>query len=76
MTLDWDYNKVHNNRSVTLSMPGYVKEALQEFHHEKRTQFAASPYKEPIYGKKVQLANIIELPTFTKKQVNLLQRIC
>ena len=77
MTLDWDYNKVHNNRSVTLSMPGYVKEALLEFQHEMTTQqFAATPYKEPIYGKKVQLANIIELLTFTKKQVNLLQRIC
>ena len=76
MILDWNYNKVHNNRAVTLSMPGSVKEALLKFQHEKTTeQFAASPYKEPIYGKKAQLPNVIELLTFIKKQVDLLQRI-
>ena len=39
-------------------------------------QFAASPYKDPIYGRKVQYTEIIDISVFTKQQINLLQRIC
>ena len=71
MTLEWTYHKIHTERNVRLSMPGYVKEALVKFNHDSiKQQFAASPYKEPIYGRKVQYADIIEISTF--KKVNLL----
>ena len=33
MTLKWDYNKIHNDRIVCLSMPGYVRDALIQFQH-------------------------------------------
>ena len=32
ITLDWDYKR----REVYLSMPGYIKKALQLFKHERR----------------------------------------
>ena len=58
-------------------MPGYVKEASIEFkHHFIKQQFLASSFQDPIYGSKVQHTDIIEIPTFTKKQINLLQRLC
>ena len=77
ITLKWDYNKVHKNRNVKLSMPGYVKEALLQFQHEKtKDTYAPSPYTEPIYGRKQQMAPIIEAPIFTKKEEKLLQQIC
>ena len=77
MTLEWTYHKIHSERSVRLSMPGYVKEALIEFkHHFIQQQFSASPFRDPVYGRKVQYADVIDIPTFTKKQIHLLQRIC
>jgi len=33
MTLKCDYIKIHNNRSVCLSMSGYVRDALIQFQH-------------------------------------------
>ena len=48
-------------------MPGYVKEALIEFkHHFVKEQFSASSFRDQIYGRKVQYADVIEIPTFTK----------
>ena len=74
--LEWDYNKVHSERNVKLSMPGYVKEALIEFNHESTTQhFFALPYREPVYGRRVRYVDMIDVPTFTKQQIYLLQRI-
>jgi hypothetical protein len=53
ISLDWDYT----NRTVTLSMPGYVAKALQRFEAPKpsRPQNSPSPFSEPIYGRTVQL---------------------
>ena len=68
MTLEWNYHKIHSERNVRLSMPGYVKEALIEFKHNFiKQQFSASLFRDPIYGSKVQYADVIEIPTFTKK---------
>ena len=68
MTLEWKYHKIHSERNVRLSMPGYVKEALIEFnHHFIKQQFSASPFRDPVYGRKVQYADVIDMPTFTKK---------
>ena len=72
MTLEWTYHNIHSERNVRLSMPGYVKEALIEF----KQRFSASPFRDPVYGRKVQYADVIDIPTFTKKQIHLLQRIC
>ena len=58
-------------------MPGYVKETLIKFnHHFVKQQFLASPFCDPVYGRKVQYADVIDIPTFTKKKIHLLQQIC
>lgn len=53
MTLDWDYE----NRTVDVSMPGYVEAALHELQHPnpKKPQRAPSEWKAPVYGSKIQL---------------------
>jgi hypothetical protein len=51
ITIKWDYV----NRTATLSMPGYVNEALLEFQHDSTdgVKFnSPSPYTPPAYGKK------------------------
>ena len=54
MSLKWDYK----NRTVELSMPGYIKEALQRFAHPNPSSLQHSPFKwtRPIYGAKQQFA--------------------
>ena len=49
--LEWDYIK----REVKLSMKGYVKRALQQFHHPTPTKHHYGPtkYVPPEYGKKI-----------------------
>ena len=50
-------------------MPGYVKEVLIEFKHDFiKQQFLASSFRDPVYGRKVQYTDVIEIPTFTKKK--------
>ena len=68
MTLEWNYHKIHSERNIQLSMSGYVKEALIEFkYHFIKQQFLASPFRDPIYGSKVQYVDVIGIPTFTQK---------
>jgi hypothetical protein len=52
ITLDWNYKERH----VTLSMPGYVSAALEEFKHPTPTRREHQPYRHnpPKYGQKVQ----------------------
>ena len=54
ITLDWDYN----GRKVHLSMPGYVKKALDKFQHNKPKKAKNQPYPhKPVqYGEKLQYA--------------------
>ena len=54
ITLDWDYKQ----RQVHLSMPGYVKRALQQLNHPYPTRQQDLPYPcAPIkYGAKIQYA--------------------
>ena len=71
ITLEWNYHKIHRERNVRLSIPGYVKEALMKFkHHFIKQQFSASPFLDPVYGRKMQYADVIEILTFTKKQIH------
>ena len=57
MTMEWDYK----NRTVTLSMPGYVKEALLKFQHATGEMkcTSPSPYTPPQYGKKYKWQKLI-----------------
>jgi hypothetical protein len=52
ITLKWDYN----NRTVKLSMPGYVKAALHKFQHPEpsRPQDSPYPWNAPRYGENSQ----------------------
>ena len=77
MTLDWTYHKIHSERNVRLSIPQYVNEALIKFkHHLIKQQFLATQFCGPVYGRKVQYADVIEIPTFTHTQNHLLQQKC
>ena len=53
ITLKWDYD----NRTVELSMPGYVEKALQRFCHPSPTKPEDSPHDwiQPNYGAKTQI---------------------
>ena len=55
---DWDYNK----RTCSLSMPGYVTNALHKFQHSKPNKAQDSPYPTTAkqYGVKVQLPGPID----------------
>jgi endonuclease I len=55
LTLDWDYK----NRTVDLSMPGYIKAALHKYQHAApaRPEHAPRTWNPPIYGAKTQFVN-------------------
>jgi hypothetical protein len=52
LTLDWDYK----NRTVDLSIPGYIKAALHKYQHPVpvRPEHAPHMWNPPIYGAKTQ----------------------
>ena len=56
--LDWDYNQ----RTCSLSMPGYVTNALHKFQHPptKKAQDSPHPVTAKQYGVKVQLTDPID----------------
>jgi hypothetical protein len=58
LTLKWDYI----NRSVILSMPGYVDDALHRFQHTKPAYSEDSPHAwtKPTYGAPVQLTPLAD----------------
>jgi hypothetical protein len=75
ITIKWDYV----NRTATLSMPGYVKEALLEFQHKSTdgVKFnCPSPYTPPVYGKKQQMTKLDETNPINKKETKILQKVC
>ena len=51
----WDYIK----HTVRLSMPDYVRLALEQFQHRRPTVKTDPPHewKEPVYGRKQQYAD-------------------
>jgi Reverse transcriptase (RNA-dependent DNA polymerase) len=59
ITLTWDYDQ----RTVDLSMPGYVEKALKEFQKEAPMRPEHQPYrsKEITYGIQTQLTDPIDL---------------
>ncbi len=54
LTLQWDYRQ----RTVDVSMPGYVAAALHKFQHPPpiKAQDAPHGWNKPVYGSKVQYA--------------------
>ena len=74
MHLEWDYI----NRTVTITMPGYVKKAIIRFEHIASFlhQYSPHPYTAPKYGAKVQYADIIAAdPNLTPEQKKFVQQV-
>jgi hypothetical protein len=74
LTLDWDYK----NRTVDLSMPGYIKAALHKYQHASpaRPEHAPHTWNPPIYGAKTQFVSDETIsPALSDKDVNKLQQL-
>jgi hypothetical protein len=74
LTLDWDYK----NRTVDLSMPGYIKAALHKYQHAAPARPEHAPYtwNPPIYGAKTQFVkDETTSPALSDKDVNKLQQL-
>jgi hypothetical protein len=74
LTLDWDYE----NRTVYLSMPGYIKSALRKYQHAApaRPEHAPHTWNPPIYGAKTQFVGDETIsPALSDKDANKLQQL-
>jgi hypothetical protein len=74
LTLDWNYQ----DRTVDLSMPGYIKAALHKYQHPvpARPEHAAHTWYPPIYGAKTQFVSDPKPgPAISDKDVNKLQQL-
>jgi hypothetical protein len=74
LTLDWNYK----NRTVNLSMPGYIKAALHKYQHPApaRPEHAPHGWNSPIYGAKTQLvSDPTPSPALSEKDVDKLQQL-
>jgi hypothetical protein len=74
LTLDWDYK----NRTVDLSMPGYIKAALHKYQYAApvRPEHAPHTWNPPIYGAKMQFVKDETIsPGLSDKHVNKLQQL-
>jgi hypothetical protein len=74
LTLDWDYI----NRTVDLSMSGYIMAAIHKYQHAAptRPEHAPHTWNPPIYGDKTQyVENKTTSPALSNKDVNKLQQL-
>jgi hypothetical protein len=74
LTLEWDYK----NRTVDLSMPGYIKAALHKYQHAApaRPEHAPHTWNPPMYGAKKQyVEDETPSPALSDKDVNKLQQL-
>jgi hypothetical protein len=74
LTLDWDYK----DRTVDLSMPGYIKATLHKYQHPAPARPEHSPHawNPPIYGAKTQFVSDTKpSPALPDKDVNKLQQL-
>jgi hypothetical protein len=71
--LNWDYK----NRTVRLSMPDYVRNALHKFGHPKPAQPQHSPYKAaPItYGSTTQENVTDDTPPLSPDKIKFIQQV-
>jgi hypothetical protein len=72
ITLDWDYTK----RTCDISMPGYITNVLNKFHHytPRTPQHTPSKYITPVYGAKMQFSTQDNSPPLTAKQCTEIQK--
>ena len=73
LKLKWDYEK----GTVDISMPGYVKKALQRFDHDSPTkpQDAPHPWTKPNYGAKQQMTEIDTSPSLDNSGIKRSQEV-
>jgi hypothetical protein len=74
LTLEWDYK----NRTVDLSMPGYIKFALHKYQHSARTRPEHAPrtWNPLIYGANMQFVTEATIsPALSDKEINKLQQL-
>jgi hypothetical protein len=74
LTLEWD----HKNRTVDLSITGYIKAALHKYQHAAltRPEHAPHTWNPPVYGAKTQyVQNETTSPALSAKDVNKLQEL-
>jgi hypothetical protein len=74
LTLDWNYK----NRTVDLSMPGYIKTALHKCQHAATAhpEHAPHTWNPPIYGAKTQyVEDETTSPALSDKDVSKLQQL-
>jgi hypothetical protein len=74
ITLAWDYNK----RTVDLSMPGNISQALHKFQGPppKTPQHAPHQHNAPQYGTKIQLTDPEDKsPNLSKEGIKRLQQV-
>jgi hypothetical protein len=74
LTLEWYYK----NRTVDLSMPGYIRSALHKYQHAAptRPEHAPHTWNPPIYGTKPQyVEDKTTSPAHSDKDVNKLQQL-
>jgi hypothetical protein len=74
LALDWDYK----NRTVDLSMPGYIKDTLKKYQHAAlaRPKHAPHIWNPPIYGAKTKyVEDKTTSPVLSDKDVNKLQQL-
>jgi hypothetical protein len=73
-TLKWDYK----NRTVDLSIPGYIKAALHKYQNPApaRPEHTPHTWNPAIYGAKTQFViETITSPTLSDKEINKLQQL-
>jgi hypothetical protein len=74
LTLEWDCR----NKTVDLSMSGYIKAALHQYQHSAPTRPEHAPYtwNPPVYGAKTQyVEDENNSPALSAKDVNKLQQL-
>jgi hypothetical protein len=74
LTLEWDYK----NRTVDLSMPGYIKANLHKYQHTApaRPEHAPHTWNPPIYGAKAQfVTETTTSPAISEKEINNFQQL-
>jgi hypothetical protein len=74
LTLEWEYK----NKTVDLSMPGYINAALNKYQHPSptRPEHALHKWNPPVYGAKTQyVEDDNNSPALSAKNVTKLQQL-
>jgi hypothetical protein len=73
VSLDWNYQQ----RTVDLSMPGYVTAALHKYQYKTPKQHCNAPsqWTAPQYSSKVQMTKVDDTPPMNAEQTHWLQQV-